>query len=166
MTGKNSIVREGGKIERGSEKISRATGKIHRSGASLGKSNEPDFDSLFEDVENPLQNLGGSLTGEIEHDMNLQTSEALSAAIDARKALEDRFRVAQSDGFYFCLCFQSEEQKEDFLRKAGWEDLAEDRYINGLEIARRMNIEIPYIPLTPMSLRGKRERYKKMSFIE
>ena len=48
--------------------------------------------------------------------------------------------------YWVCVCFQSREQKEEFLAKAGWLDLGE-KYLDGLEVARRLGVAVLPIPL-------------------
>ena len=48
--------------------------------------------------------------------------------------------------YWIAICFQSREQKEEFLRLAGWLKYG-DKYLDGLEIAEKMKIKIKH--LTP-----------------
>lgn len=42
------------------------------------------------------------------------------------------------------ICFQSREQKEEFLRLAGWLQLG-DKYLDGLEVAEKMGMQIGHM---------------------
>lgn len=45
--------------------------------------------------------------------------------------------------YYFCVVFVSEEQKRAFFEASGWAQYGGVRYLNGVEIARDMGIELP-----------------------
>jgi hypothetical protein len=55
--------------------------------------------------------------------------------------------VLDSD-YWCCLVFQSSEQLLAFLNATGWRRLGE-RYIDGLAVARAMNIDLPPAPAWP-----------------
>jgi hypothetical protein len=146
-------------IERGGASISRGGVSLSRDKAKLGR-NAPSFDSLFDDGDDNIF-AGAEFDGDLQDDADTTMSEALRAVIERKKASMERFRVASDPEFYFCVCFQSREQKEDFLKKAGWESIGDGgRFLNGLEVARRLNIGIEVLPIEPLKLRGKIKRYK------
>jgi hypothetical protein len=147
-----TIVRSNNKIERKPAAITRQTKKLGKGG--------PDFDTMFEDVQDPLADQ--ALTGSFEEDINVQMNATLRAAIDARKALEERFRIADDPNFYFLACFQSVDQKQEFLQKVGLESCAEDQFINGLQLADVLgiNLKIIEIPETKLRGAGKIKRFK------
>lgn len=45
--------------------------------------------------------------------------------------------------YYFCVVFVSEEQKNAFLQASGWDEYGGKRFLNGIEIAQAMGIELP-----------------------
>lgn len=154
------------KIERSKVKINREAGKITREKIKVRASkNAPDFESMFEDMQNPLTDQ--ALTGEFETDINNQTSATLQAAINARKALEERFRIADDPGYYFLACFQSVDQKQEFLKKVGMVAEVEDQFINGLELARKLGVELQIIEIPKTKLRGagKIKRFKSSDIL-
>lgn len=144
--------------------------KLERPGAALGRSQavfpkptDPDFESMFEEPdENPMQDI--ALTGDLQADADAGMSEALREIIERKRHTQERFRVAVDPEYFFCVCFQSREQKDEFLQKAGWEDMG-DKYLNGIEVARRLNIPVAIIPLEPLKIRGRVNRYKKDDII-
>lgn len=58
-----------------------------------------------------------------------------------------RLLDATDSEFWFSVCFQTREQKEEFLKKAGLFDIG-DKYIDGLKVAAKMgiNLESPVPP--------------------
>ena len=57
----------------------------------------------------------------------------------SRKMTEhkDRFEKVTSDGFWFCVYFNTDEQKEEFLQSIGLEKNC--RYLTGKEFAKAIN---------------------------
>jgi hypothetical protein len=139
--------------------LERAGASLSRGSVKLAKPDDPDFDSLFDDGDgnNPLDDL--SLTGDLQEDADATMSEALRAVIARKKATQERFRTATDPEFYLCVCFQSREQKEEFLRLISWDDLG-DKYLNGLEIARRLNVPITVTPIAPLKIRGRVRKFE------
>lgn len=69
---------------------------------------------------------------------------ALPNAFQERAAKEqDRRTDATDSRFWVALCFQTREEKEEFLVKAGLADLALDSdYLDGAEVAKRLDVEL------------------------
>ena len=155
-----AIERKKPSIEREKKTITREKKSLARSGVKLKKRQrtDPDFDSVFDDGnDNPF--AGVEMTGDLQEDADTNMSEALRQIIEKKKASQERFRVAVDPEFFFCMVFQSRAQKDEFLKAAGWYELG-DKYLNGLEVAQKMGIEIEVIPIEPLTLRGKVKRYK------
>ena len=130
---------------------------LQRSSVTLKKRDDPDFDTMFDDGDdNPLADL--EMVGDLQEDADAGMSEALRQIIERKKATQERFRVATDPEFFFCVCFQSRDQKDEFLRLAKWADLG-DKYINGLEVARRMAVPIIPISIEPLRIRGKVKKF-------
>jgi hypothetical protein len=118
----------------------------------------PNLDTMFDPVEGiSVYDLPDM--GDPEQNIDQEISAALAAVLDERKRRRELFRVQMDADFYFSVCFQTTEQKEDFLKQAGWFDLGTD-YLDGLQVASRMNIDIEPIMLprpatarTPVKLR-------------
>lgn len=137
-----------------SSKITKRGGKIKRGFVS------PDFDSLFEpDDENPLDGL--AYENNVEADSQQEMSAALQHVIAHKKAMREQWRVTVDTEFWFAVCFQSREQKEEFLQKAGLLDLG-DKYLDGLRLAEKLGINIEPILLQSRAVdkppRGLRDR--------
>lgn len=75
----------------------------------------------------------------------------------ARKAEQaTRDDVGDSD-FFACIVFQSKKQRDEFLRKVGWQRLLEERqFIDGLLLARHLGVSIE--EPTPKPLRHRSNR--------
>jgi hypothetical protein len=65
-----------------------------------------------------------------------------------KRAYEQAIFMQNVDSeYWFCVCFPSREQKDEFLRKAGLEPIG-DKYLDGMEVADKLgiNIEAPVLP--------------------
>lgn len=144
------------RAERPAQAISRAT--IHRK-----KRDDPDFDTLFEADENPLESLP-EYDGSIQESADREMS-AVEAEIEANRAASaERFRIGTDEGYYLVMCFQTTEQKEQFLERAGWQDMG-DKYINGLEVAQKLGVNIDVIPIEPRKLRQNPKKFSREEVI-
>jgi hypothetical protein len=56
--------------------------------------------------------------------------------------------------------FQSREQRDEFAQKVGWATTY-DTFVNGLDVARELGIEIQPISLEPLPQRGKPHLYRR-----
>lgn len=120
----------------------------------------PDFNSLTEfDLETPFDVDADSLG--LQGDADEEVSAALQSVIDEKKERADMYRVTNDQDYYFLVCFQSEQQKKDFLDKVGW-NLGE-RFLNGLKLAEILGVDVPRIDMPmrdysknmPVRLRAK-----------
>jgi hypothetical protein len=132
-------------IKRKKVELGRGAGKIRRvrPGEQL-----PDFDSLFDArlVEDPLGNV--EYVGDVEEDSAEEISAALQAIKREKAERRDHYRLLTDTEFWFAVCFQSREQKEEFLEKAGWTRAGlADKYIDGLALARLLQVDVEPIPL-------------------
>jgi hypothetical protein len=146
------IVREKKSIDRG------GTSGIERKRQTIANKNAPDFDTMFEDGDSPMDAV--SLTGELEPDMNNQLSATLIAINKAKALHAEKFRIAYDYQYYFVVCFQCVDQRDEFLKKIGWDDLLDDMFLNGLEVARRLKVDIKPIEIPPTKLRGNGKQKK------
>jgi hypothetical protein len=113
------------------------------------KSRKPSFGSLMgehpaEVADNPLDSL--VYPDDPEQAATVEISEALAFIKAERQKKRDAYRVTVDPEYWVCLCFQSREQKEEFLARAGWLDLGE-KYLDGLEVAKRLGVAVLPIPL-------------------
>lgn len=91
-------------------------------------------------VPDPL--AGYEYTGDIEADSAAEMS-AMKAGFIARAQQENKRREKATDSEYWvCMCFQSREQVEEFLRRTGW-GLPTDKYIDGQRVATALGVDIP-----------------------
>lgn len=79
-----------------------------------------------------------------------ETSELLQGFKDRAKREQQRFVQATDSEFWFAICFQTREQKEEFLHKwLGSLDLG-DKYLDGMQVAELLGIllesEVPPMP--------------------
>jgi hypothetical protein len=146
---KVSIAREGGGITRTIARIDR---------------NAPDLDSLFAEDDNPLDQLTDA--GGVQENADQEMSAVEREIEENRAAYAEHFRVAADPEFFLCLCFQSHDQKDEFLNAIKWPvDEQGDKYLNGLEFARLFNIPVKVIQLEPRKVRTGAEKYRKTPVI-
>lgn len=53
---------------------------------------------------------------------------------------KERFEKVTSDGFWFCVVFNNDDQKEEFLQSLGFEK--DERYIKGAKFAKALGKQI------------------------
>ena len=107
-------------------------------------------------------------TGNFEADAQEEVSEILSAIKREKKERRDKYRLLVDPEFWFCVCFQSRQQKEEFLEKSGFGGVGGDKYLDGLKLAEALGVEINPVnletkppPLAPKLLRGRPNIKKK-----
>jgi hypothetical protein len=66
----------------------------------------------------------------------------LASLKDAIDRDNRRFYSAVDSEYWYCVSFESREQKEAFLKAMGWFDLG-DKYLDGNELAERLGIALP-----------------------
>lgn len=121
----------------------------------------PNFNSMMAiPHENPLDAVDYPDTN-AEANAEVEISEALKRIKAEKKVRRDTFRVMTDPNFYIVVCFQSADQRDDFIAKAGWHDLGEP-FVDGLIVADRMGVDIEPISLpkkkvrlSPKKLRAK-----------
>lgn len=149
------------KIERAKPVISREKKEIERRNVEIERI--PDLNTMFVDDGDPLENVDYD-QNDIETSANNEMSEILRLIIEKRKTDAERFRITFDTDYYIEICFQSVDQKKKFLELTGWAH-PEDKYINGLEVARKLNLPIEPIKLEPIPLRGKPKKYTREEVI-
>ena len=92
--------------------------------------------------KSPLDDM--EYTGDPERDSYKEAELSLEALQnkERKKALREKIKSTTDSGYWCCLCFESREQKEAFLEGLGISDLG-DMYIDGLEAARRLKVDLP-----------------------
>ena len=113
----------------------------------------PIFDSLLEfDGGVPFDVDADSLG--LQADSDEEMGAALQSVVNERKQNEDMYRVVNDHDYYVLVCFQSNAQKLDFLKRAGWLRFGK-RFIDGLKLAEFLNIAVKRIDL-PMRAYSKK----------
>jgi hypothetical protein len=78
-----------------------------------------------------------------------EASQVLTGFRERAKRENDRFVDATDSEFWVAICFQTRDQKEEFLRKAHLIDLG-DKYLDGMDVAKALGIKltsrIPSLP--------------------
>lgn len=149
-------------IQREKVSINREKGGIQRDKTSLDRK-APDFDSMFDDDGNLLDDL--AVLDGIQENVNQEMSAILKAIIERKRAQAERFRITDDPEYFLCLCFQSRDQKDEFVQAAGWADFGY-KYINGLDVARKLGVSVTVIQLEPPKLRGRVKNYQKKEVID
>lgn len=103
-------------------------------------------DFTLEEPVLPADPLAGvAWTGDAEPD-SLAEAEAIRTAFMRRAKDQDARQRATTDSEYWCcLCFQTREQKEAFLKAMDWLRLG-DKYLDGRQVAQRQGISLPQGP--------------------
>ena len=91
---------------------------------------------------------GINYQGDIEADSKEEMSETLKA-FKARKEKEaDRSKNATDSEFWFCACFGSRAEKEQFLKAVGLLEQG-DKYVDGHKLAEAVGVEIDRTDFKP-----------------
>ncbi len=118
----------------------------------------PLLETMFEDEGDPLEDV--EYSDDLEASADSEMSEILRQIKERRQADRDRFRVARDPDYFVVLCFQSRDQRNEFLAKSEWGQ-RDEKYLNGLEICRRLGIDVQPIKIEPLKFRGKPNKYSK-----
>jgi len=70
-----------------------------------------------------------------------ETDEILAGFKSRAQREDQRVEDATDSEYWIAVCFQTREQKTEFLRKAGWLDIGE-KYLDGMLVALQMGIEL------------------------
>lgn len=107
----------------------------------------PDLDSLLDpdNWDDPLADF--DYTDDIEADAEDEANEIVAAIREQKRQQRDLWRLKADTEFFLVVCFQSRDQKEEFLEKAGWLDLLGDKYIDGLALAELLDVDVEPVPL-------------------
>lgn len=90
---------------------------------------------------NPLEAVEDQLTGDLEHDSEVEL-DALAKSFRANVQRElDRLRLATDSEYWVCLCFQDRETVEKFIKKAKIGKTGE-KYLDGHKAARILGIDL------------------------
>lgn len=81
-------------------------------------------------------------TGNPEVDSKADLDEVQASFRERIKAENSRFQNTTDSEYWFAMCFQSREQKDAFLRAMNL-FLIGDKYLDGIEVAKQLGIDIP-----------------------
>lgn len=81
-------------------------------------------------------------TGNPEIDSKADLDEVQASFRERIKTENSRFQNTTDSEYWFAMCFQSREQKDAFLRAMDL-FLIGDKYLDGVEVARQLGIDIP-----------------------
>nr|DAQ44804.1 MAG TPA: hypothetical protein [Caudoviricetes sp.] len=92
-------------------------------------------------------------TGDVEKDSEAELDALQKGFRDAIKREDKRFELATDSEYWFCVCFQSREQCNAFLKAM---DLLEigDKYLDGQEVAKKLGVKLPEADI-PYRTEGK-----------
>ena len=82
----------------------------------------------------------------IEEETAEETSEVLKQFNKRHHDEQDRMKYVLDSEYWFCVCFQSRDQKERFLAAMDWAKHG-DKYLDGTELAKQNKIELPNTPI-------------------
>jgi LPS O-antigen subunit length determinant protein (WzzB/FepE family) len=78
---------------------------------------------------------------DMEKEAVAEVSEVLEGFRRRAERENQRMTDAIDSEYWVALCFQTREQKEEFLHKAGLIDLG-DKYLDGMKVARALKIKL------------------------
>ena len=92
---------------------------------------------------------------ELEKSTIAELNEVEKGFRERMKQENSRFRDMCDTEYWFCVCFTSREQREEFMRKAGLP--TDEKYIDGREMAKafRKSIKTPDIEIAQIQAFGK-----------
>ena len=128
---------------------------LDNSGPSLepsGVSLQPEQPANLAGIEGPGQPTGDQ---DAEADSLEEMSEVLKGFKQRAKREESRYWQTVDSEYWCCFCFQTREQKEEFLQKLGLLDLG-DKYLDGLQVAQALGVELesPTPPMPKLRIPG------------
>lgn len=78
---------------------------------------------------------------QLEADMAEDMNGILTAFKERAQNENARLLDATDSEFWFAVCFQTREQKEEFLKKMALIDIG-DKYLDGLKVAQRLGVRL------------------------
>lgn len=70
-----------------------------------------------------------------------EVSDVLRAFKNRAKNEDGRFVDATDSEYWFCVCFQTREQKDEFLKKLGLWEIG-DKYLDGMRVADVLGVKL------------------------
>lgn len=109
-----------------------------------------DASEEYLDMDSPLEKV--PVTGNAEKDVAAQLNAFQE---EAKKSLRNEiatFEAMFETEYWFCVCFQSRDQKEAFLDHLGLIEHG-DKYLDGYVVAEKLKVPLP--PAVPISAENK-----------
>ena len=150
------------KIERKAVELGGAKRKINR--VRPGE-RAPNFDSFFDasGIDSPIP--AGAEDAGLTELADSEISAALAAIKAEKKQRRDQYRVLTDPNYYTVVVFQSTDQRDEFLEKAGWLPFGE-KYIDGLALAAHLGVDVQPINLPRKSVKPAPKALQGHEFIE
>lgn len=89
-----------------------------------------------------LDEVDDDLSVTYAEDTAVESQKVLGQMAQAQKDAGARIKAATNYDFFLCVVFISQEQRDEFVRRTGWDDHG-GRYVNGVSLAKAMGIELP-----------------------
>jgi hypothetical protein len=98
------------------------------------------LDSIDTGFANFDLGLGGSEPEAADVPVEKKVAEIRTAFMQRTKNEAARVELVTDTEFWCCLCFETREQKDNFLKAAGLFDIG-DKYLDGRQVARKLGID-------------------------
>lgn len=93
--------------------------------------------------DDPLADV--KYTDDLAEDSKREFQALAKSYRERAKAEDKRFTQATDSEYWFCVCFKSREEKDEFLKAAGVKTkIMGDKYLEGKHLAASLNINIEY----------------------
>lgn len=102
----------------------------------------PDGLDLVGDYSPDSAELDGDPPEGYEGQTRAEAERVLSQVEQARVDAQKRIDSSNDMDYFFCVVFLSMEQRDAFLAATGWDEYGA-RYVNGLELARKLGVKLP-----------------------
>lgn len=90
---------------------------------------------------------GVKQTGDVEVDAAAELEAVRKAFLNRKeKVSKDRLWAGLDSEYWFCVCFQTRDQKEAFLKAMKWFEHG-DKYLDGKFVAKKLGVTLPPIDL-------------------
>lgn len=94
-------------------------------------------------IDNPIH---FEPTDDLEADVSTEADLMKQALRAADKRIAEEANLMNDSEYFFVMMFESREQKEIFLKAMNWY-LMGDKYIDGTQVARLLNVPLPKVEL-------------------
>jgi len=84
----------------------------------------------------------GTTGTNVEKDTAAEVAGFEAGMAQAFEKEKERFKLATESEFYLCLVFQSVAQLEEFVKKAKWADMVYNQWVDGMDVAEKMGIQL------------------------